>query len=608
MPTLVSSAVGNQKVAAPKGGARRRQPPPPSPTPAKAATPASTTTDSAAVAPPSPPPTQNATVPISASPSYTEPPVVAVEEAQPVRGASVVEVETTSATTQDTSAPTIVQRGRRATSPRKRRNDEVSTEEQAQPAKRAKKASTRSNAIAQAALEGREEPAASATTTREQEQDITPPATATTAAPAQQGARKKKPAPKKPSRRKALASAAEAEPEDADADAQTDDAQTTTQRAAPKKRGRRSKKAQAAAAQAAAETADGENGDAQAGDEEADEESDPELHEIDPNTLTMWELSGDKKHGKSSERERKMAEIDWVEVARKRRDAGERAAANPQIPSAVDVVETTEGPGGTSIPRDPAPAALTPGGANVSGVQFRLVNGQIVEDETSLTIDRQARAEAEAQTDTQPIEEENDLTARVNRTTFLNDRRRDAADRVPQWKRKSDAWDDEETERFYEALRMFGTDFFIISKMFAPKTRRHIKLKFSREERLDPARINAALLGKHTKRMDLEHYARESGTDMSEFTVYTGVKQAEEVIRESMAGKEEEMLEAIREEERLEGERKREMDLKEKSRRKGQQVAKGKGGVGGEGKKRGRKKAADGEATLGGGGPHEEVG
>ena len=109
-------------------------------------------------------------------------------------------------------------------------------------------------------------------------------------------------------------------------------------------------------------------------------------------------------------------------------------------------------------------------------------------------------------------------------------------------------WNDEETDRFYDALRMFGTDFFIISKMFAPKTRRQIKTKFVREERLDPTRVNDALMGKQTVPMDLNHYARQSGRDVSVFTKYESLENANAVIRESLKDKEEAMQEALREE------------------------------------------------------------
>jgi hypothetical protein len=42
-------------------------------------------------------------------------------------------------------------------------------------------------------------------------------------------------------------------------------------------------------------------------------------------------------------------------------------------------------------------------------------------------------------------------------------------------------WTDDETEKFYRLLGMFGTDFETISRLFPSKNRRAIKLKFNKE-------------------------------------------------------------------------------------------------------------------------------
>lgn len=72
-------------------------------------------------------------------------------------------------------------------------------------------------------------------------------------------------------------------------------------------------------------------------------------------------------------------------------------------------------------------------------------------------------------------------------------------------------WNDEETELFYRGLSMFGTEFQMISHMFPGKQRRHVKLKFNREERYNPARIDAALTGEKTTKMDIEEYKTLTG-------------------------------------------------------------------------------------------------
>ncbi|KAI7677509.1 hypothetical protein KC322_g15188, partial [Hortaea werneckii] len=352
-----------------------------------------------------------------------------------------------------------------------------------------------------------------------------------------------------------------------------------------------------------------------------EDESDPEAHEHDPATVSMWDLTIDARHGKVSDREKKMAEIDWDEVARKRyeeiekirngqqqqeeeeqrqREKEETERAKEKEREGEDgsgeededgnkkkkkgkkgkktdgenegIVQSTEGADGQA---DDAEAGADEGGdgnenedndnaeddaqqpaqpsGTAAGPQLRLVNGEMVLDEesTNIAAEQAAAAEAAARDDI-IVEEENDLTLRLNRLTGVNNRRRDPRERVPAWKLKSDPWGEEETDRFYSALQMFGTDFFLISKMFPPKTRKQIKLKFNREEKLDPQRVTDALLGRahHPRRpMDLQHYAQETGTEVSDYTKYDSYAHAEQVIKESLKDKEAAMQAALAEEE-----------------------------------------------------------
>ncbi|KAI7300339.1 hypothetical protein KC315_g17229 [Hortaea werneckii] len=367
-------------------------------------------------------------------------------------------------------------------------------------------------------------------------------------------------------------------------------------------------------------TAEGEDGMPTAEEEEEDE-SDPEAHEHDPATVSMWDLTIDARHGKVSDREKKMAEIDWDEVARKRyeeiekirngqqqqeeeeqrqREKEETERAKEKQQQGEDgsgeedadgnkkkrkgkkgkkkdgenegIVQSTEGADGQADDAEAGADEDNDGNENedndnaeadaqqpaqpsgtAAGPQLRLVNGEMVLDEesTNIAAEQAAAAEAAARDDI-IVEEENDLTLRLNRLTGVNNRRRDPRERVPAWKLKSDPWGEEETDRFYSALQMFGTDFFLISKMFPPKTRKQIKLKFNREEKLDPQRVTDALLGRahHPHRpMDLQHYAQETGTEVSDYTKYESYAHAEQVIKESLKDKEAAMQAALAEEE-----------------------------------------------------------
>jgi transcription factor TFIIIB component B'' len=290
--------------------------------------------------------------------------------------------------------------------------------------------------------------------------------------------------------------------------------------------------------------------------EEEEPESDPEQHEIDPEALSMYTITKQKRYGKTSEREKKMAEIDWDEVKRKRRAEAEGEVTEET--QQTDAQQKEREAGGSTEDPEGTPAGDSQANATTRAVQgglgFRVVNGEIVEDEETLQIDRRAQAQAEIAMQA-PVEEENDLTRFHNRTTYMNDRKRDAKDRVPIWKSKSDPWSEDETDRFFDALRNWGTDFQIISQLFPPKTRAMIKKKFNREEKLDPARVNAALLGKDPVSMDLKGYASAANLDLADFNKFDSLEHAQSLISESMKDKEEAMRIAVKEAEETERQR-----------------------------------------------------
>ncbi|OZJ04664.1 hypothetical protein BZG36_02884 [Bifiguratus adelaidae] len=95
--------------------------------------------------------------------------------------------------------------------------------------------------------------------------------------------------------------------------------------------------------------------------------------------------------------------------------------------------------------------------------------------------------------------EETDLDRLVNNATYGK-------------KSRGSKWSMADTDRFYEALSQWGTDFESIARLFhaktgTPRTRAQIRLKFNKEERENPQRIQEALIGKK-KRVDLDHYTK----------------------------------------------------------------------------------------------------
>lgn len=155
---------------------------------------------------------------------------------------------------------------------------------------------------------------------------------------------------------------------------------------------------------------------------------------------------------------------------------------------------------------------------SASHPRLRMVNGQIQFDNSTFTRDRHAETQEEAErlaaADADAIQE-SDLINQTNQHTFMEHRRKDKRDAMAV-KYKPGAWKKEETEKFYAALRMFGTDFGIIARMFPGRTRGQIKAKFQREERANSDIIDDCLNGTHVP-MDLDHYAEAAGIEVSDF-------------------------------------------------------------------------------------------
>jgi len=59
-------------------------------------------------------------------------------------------------------------------------------------------------------------------------------------------------------------------------------------------------------------------------------------------------------------------------------------------------------------------------------------------------------------------------------------------------------WTQEETDLFYEAISCIGTDFTLIAKLFPARTRRQVKAKFVKEDKVNAAQVDRALKGGFT--------------------------------------------------------------------------------------------------------------
>ncbi|KFA80185.1 hypothetical protein S40288_07313 [Stachybotrys chartarum IBT 40288] len=220
---------------------------------------------------------------------------------------------------------------------------------------------------------------------------------------------------------------------------------------------------------------------------------DAENQVVDLQQLKMSDLTKDLHIGKKFSRHDEL------------RDRERRARSKSKVDKDLDKSpEATESPArqGDAPNGDSSAATATPTPAPTAGPQFRIVDGQIVVDQSSLVMDRHARAAAaQAGQDMETIEE-NDFTRLITSSSFMNTSKL----------RGPNIWTDEETELFYHGLRMFGTDFEMIARMFRGKQRRNVKLKYNREERHCPERIDAVFNGEKTTPINLDEYQTLTGT------------------------------------------------------------------------------------------------
>ncbi|RAO72105.1 uncharacterized protein BHQ10_008117 [Talaromyces amestolkiae] len=204
--------------------------------------------------------------------------------------------------------------------------------------------------------------------------------------------------------------------------------------------------------------------------------------EIAPTVVKMSELCKDLRTGKKSRREIELRNLEQQETERKEkarekaRNAGTPVKPDAENGSSAPTVNTT--PTKTNLPR------------------MRIVNGEIVVDKDSLEIVQHADAARELGEGEDVVESR--LNRKINQATYGK-------------RTKAVSWDEELTDLFYRGLRMFGTDFESISKMFPGRNRRQIKLKFNNEERKDPERIKRTLLGP-SELFDIQTYSELTNT------------------------------------------------------------------------------------------------
>ena len=220
-----------------------------------------------------------------------------------------------------------------------------------------------------------------------------------------------------------------------------------------------------------------------------------ENERIMPNVIRMADLCKDNRQGKKSTREKSLQERDREQLAKKQQQELEELL-NVNDPAELNVLTSTQQGDNAIIEGNSLSADLQ------KEVVRRVPGTQIVGGEIIISDNQQLNLHEEAaqQREGEQLEgvEENDLSRRINSQSYLK-------------REKLNSWPEELTDLFYDGLRMFGTDFGMISKMFPGRTRRAIKLKFSKEERLNQDRVKEVLLGERIP-VDMEKFSEMVGT------------------------------------------------------------------------------------------------
>lgn len=218
---------------------------------------------------------------------------------------------------------------------------------------------------------------------------------------------------------------------------------------------------------------------------------DAEQQKVDHEQMVMSELTRDLRIGAKFSKYDELRERIRKKRARQRLIKLGKLQPDEEMPDENTSESGTPAPDAAKKPAQAMPRLIVEEAPADSVPQLEIVDGHIRINEASMQYDRHAAADQARGVLFE--QEEDDFTTPVTQRTYMR--------RQPQ----GNFWTDAETIKFYHGLRMFGTDFNMISKMFGgAKNRRQVKLKFNREERANPVAVNRCIIGEKDVPMDLE--------------------------------------------------------------------------------------------------------
>ncbi|KAJ3037931.1 Transcription factor TFIIIB component B [Rhizophlyctis rosea] len=198
--------------------------------------------------------------------------------------------------------------------------------------------------------------------------------------------------------------------------------------------------------------------------------------------LSKWE---EQERAKAKPRGRKRKREGSASVA------SDRAGTPASNAGDMDVDEDDR----AAVKSSPSPA--TPG-PSTFGPKMKLVNGRMVIDMNSLMIE-QARPDDDD--DLEHVDE--------GQTRYVTSMSFSKKQRLRKWR-----WTDESTEKFYEALSYFGTNFELMSLIFPGLDRKHLRNKYNHEDKINPSRVTAAQHNRKAPDENLRELMRQTQDDL----------------------------------------------------------------------------------------------
>ncbi|CAD6928098.1 unnamed protein product [Tilletia controversa] len=254
-------------------------------------------------------------------------------------------------------------------------------------------------------------------------------------------------------------------------------------------------------------------------DEDSQEDEDAELEgEVSPSTaarvLAIEAGDHDSDDGNSMTSE-EGSDLDDPPLARQKKGKGKQGAVPPKRGRGKGQDKTA-----APAPQDSSSSGSDSEddiyGESHAAVQIRLgPDGRPVLSESSLTVD--------------PSQMTDVIDAGVEGVTSVIETERFINSSTRGKKSVNSRWNKDDTDKFFKAISQWGTDFEMIARLFPTRSRHQIKLKFSREEKTDPARINLAF--KTRIPVDLEAYGLAVGRNLSGPPPKISIKKPDDYLK-----------------------------------------------------------------------------